>query len=392
MRIAIFSDTFFPQANGVVTVIWQSALALGELGHEVCIVSISNEISRVSLERKLNDRIKIINLPSLPFFGYKGERFTFPLGWSIRQIKRFKPDIIHSHTSFGVGWEAIFCAKILKIPLVGTHHTFFDHYLKHINLDFEIVKKLSWKFFIAYFKYCDLLLSPSQALKDEFKKKGMNKPIEVIFNPTDIDFFIPPENEEYKKSLKQKYGIVDKSIIYMGRLSYEKSIDQVISAFAIVNKKKPQVKLMILGDGPEKTILEKLSAQLDLQHSVEFIGRYNHDQALIDLLNANDIFVTASKSENLPVSLLEAMACGLPIVAVDERGIPEVVKNKLNGYIVQADQPALLAKKIIELLEDKDIDKFANASRELAKRYSSSTYAKNLEKHYAILINKYNKQ
>jgi len=388
MRIAIFSDTFFPQANGVVTVVWQSALALSDLGHEVCIVSISSEESRASLERKLNDKIRIINLPSLPFFGYKGERITMPLGWSFRKVRKFKPDIIHSHTSFGVGWEAIFCAKILKIPLVGTHHTFFDHYLKHISLDFEIVKKLSWKFFIAYFNYCDLLLSPSQALKDEFKNKGMDKPIKVIFNPTDVDFFMPPASEQCKKELKKKYKIADKTIVYMGRLSYEKSIDQVIQAFALVNKRIPEVRLMILGDGPEKSILKKMCKECDLSDRVDFIGRYNHDEELIGRLGASDIFVTASKSENLPVSLLEAMACGLPIVAVDEKGIPEVVKNNLNGYIVQADQPDLLAEKIIQLLTDKDIAKFAYASRELVKKYSSSAYAKNLEKYYSELIHK----
>lgn len=385
MRIAIFSDTFFPQRNGVVTVVYQSALALSKLGHEVCIVVISSE-TESNLKNKLNDKIEIINLPSLPFFGYKGERISFPLGLALRKIKKFKPDVIHVHTSFGVGWEAVICAKFLKIPLIGTHHTFFDYYLKHVKLDFNLVKWISWKYIVAHFNRCDLLLSPSQALSDELIAKGLKTPSSVILNPTDINFFVPVESDKQKQKLKRRYNLPGKSIVYMGRVSYEKSIDQVIKSFALVNKQKPETRMMILGQGPEKSNLEKLCRELNLEDKIIFTGRYDHDNELLDLLHANDIFVTACKNENLPVAVLEAMASGLPVVAVREKGLIEVVSDNLNGYLVEADSPELLAEKIVQLLDDKEINRFALASRELTYKYSPQEFAKNLESYYKNLI------
>lgn len=387
MRIAIFSDTYYPSANGVVTVVHQSAQALAEAGHKVAIVTISSHTEK-KLKEITAGKFEIIKLPSLPFWGYKGERLTLPLGSAWLKIKKFKPEIIHSHTPFAVGWEAVLCAKALKIPLVGTHHTFFDHYLKHIKLDYQWAKKLfSWKYVNIYYNFCDLILSPSEALSKQLIANGLSKPIKVIFNPTDTEFFRSPADS--KSELKKKADINGASIVYMGRVSYEKSIDQVIKAFAHLQKQMPKLTLMIMGDGPEKNKLKKLSLELGLDKKIIFTGRYSHDNALLDLLCANDIFVTASKSENMPVSILEAMSCGLPVVAAAAKGIPEIVKNNQNGLLTEPDQPEMLAEKIKELLNDNQkIKEFSAAARKFTLKFSKDNFIKNLEINYSKLIKK----
>jgi len=389
MKIAIFSDTFFPSTNGVVSVVHQSAQTLASLGHQVIIVTVSTHTNK-ELKKITQGKFEIIRLPSLPFWGYRGERFTLPLGVAWLKLKRFKPEIIHSHTPFAVGWEAVICAKALKIPLVGTHHTFFDHYLRHIKLDYVWAKKLfSWKYVIAYYNCCDLILSPSQSLAQQLSANGLKKPIEVIFNPTDTDFFQSPVESDKKRELKNRAGIKGKSIVYMGRVSYEKSIDQVIQAFALAQKQVPDLVLMILGDGPEKNNLKILAKELGLKDKIIFSGKYVHNQALIDLLCANDLFVTASKSENMPVSLLEAMACGLPVIAANANGNPEIVKDNLNGLLVAPDNPEQLALKIVGLIKNHEqIKNFSLAARKFTLQYSMINFTKTLENNYIKLINK----
>jgi len=384
MKIAIFSDTFFPRINGVANMVRLLAKSLAEAGHEVFIFTIS-QYSQKSLNNLINaeKNLTVITLPSVPTPIYKGERLTLPIGLSLRFLKKIKPDVIHVHTPFTVGLEAILAAKILKIPLIGTHHTFYDYYLKHVKLDYNWAKKISWKYTVFYYNHCDLILNPSQLLTDTMIAEGLKKPAGVLRNFIETDFFKPVANKQTKLRLKDKFGIKGKSITYMGRLSYEKNIDQVIKAFALALKTQPNLKLMLIGDGPERNNLEKLAEKLGIKNNVIFTG-FLQGENLLSALQTNDVFVTASKSENMPLSVIEAMAVGLPCVAVKEKGLPELIKDGYNGFLVEADKPEELTEKILKLLtQPKLLEKFSAASRLLALEYSK-------EKITQKLINIYN--
>ncbi len=376
MRLAIFSDTFFPdQINGTAHAAFQNAKMMESLGHEVMVFTVSGGQASNHLHDKY--KFQVIHTPSLPLPGYTAERFTLPpMSFVSAQVKEFKPDIIHTHTPFAMGWEAATSAKKLGVPLVGTHHTFFDHYLKHIKLDYNWFKKPSWKILVKYYNQCDLVLSPSKALAQQLWESGLTKPVQVFSNAVDTDFFHPSFVRHP----------APRTLIYMGRVSYEKSIDQVLQAFDLIHKAIPQSHLVIVGDGPERAKLEELTDKLGLTGNVEFTGMVKgHD--LVTRLQTADVFVTASKSENQPLSLLEAMACGLPVVGVDALGVPEVVKNNENGFIVKPDEPPAFAQKCIELLSKPElVQKFSSASRELALNYSETSVAKKLIKIYEDLL------
>ncbi|MFA6171248.1 MAG: glycosyltransferase [Patescibacteria group bacterium] len=385
MKIAIFSDTYFPQVNGVASVARQTAVNLSEAGHEVAVFTVSQE-PEAELNRKLGNRFKVILLPSLPFWAYSDYRITLPASFSLKKVKKFQPDIIHVQTPFGAGWEGVLCSKLLKVPLVGTHHTFYDYYLKHIKLDYKIPKKLSWKYTAGFYNRCDLVLNPSRVLNDQLKENGLTKPSLVLPNPIDTVFFKPAATEEEKKSVKKEFGVGGRVVSYMGRVSYEKSIDQAIKAFSIASGKLEDAKMMIIGDGPERENLERLVKKLKLGDKVIFTS-YLFGGQLLKALQAADVFITASKSENQPVSVLEAMACGLPIVAVSAEGLPEIVNDGKNGFLAKPDKPEEMAEKIILIMRDSKLkNKFSQNSREIALRFSNKIITEKLIGHYSSLL------
>ena len=229
MNIALFTDTFIPQVNGVANTVFRTAQGLTDLGHNVCVYTISEHKSHV-LNTMAGKKIKVFTLPSTSALVYKGERISLPIGLSIKHMRKFQPDIIHVHTPFAVGLEAIWCTKKLNVPLVGTHHTFFDHYLKHVYLDYKWAKKFSWQYTVWYYNKCKMVLSPTVSLADGLKQNGLKSPVEILPNPVDTNLFCPKPEKTAGKNL-----------IYMGRVSYEKSIDQVIKTTAIVAEKIPDV-------------------------------------------------------------------------------------------------------------------------------------------------------
>lgn len=384
MRIAIFTDTFFPLINGVAYTAYQSAEYLVEMGHEVIVVTAMDSENKKVL--KQNKKFEVVFSSSMPLGFYPKERMALPFDPIVfKKLKKFKPDIIHSHTPFSVGWSAVLVAKTLHVPLVGTHHTFYDHYLKYVMLDHSVGKKLSWKYTVFYYNFCDLVLSPSQSLADELIKNGLKKPTQIFRNAIDTNFF-EPIRPEIKKELKNKFGLGDFSIVYVGRLSYEKSVDVVLKAFALINKANPKISLLIGGDGPERKNLEELAKELKIENQTKFVG-FVREQMWLEVFQSADVFMTASKSENMPLTIIEAMSAGLPVVAVGEKGVVEIVKDGESGFLSMADDIDDLAKNVLRLESDISLrGRMSTTARTLALKYSYEAIGKDLANIYSKLI------
>jgi len=371
MKIAIFSDTFPPQTNGVANVAYQSARMLADLGHQVMIFTVAKKFGNNSRFTQ-SKNFKIVRLPSLPALVYPGERFTIPLGISLPYLRKFKPDIIHVHTPLLVGTEGLLASKILRIPLIGTHHTFYDHYLKHLKLDYNWMKKLSWKLTAGFYNRCDFVVSPSAEMIKDMKKIGLKAEADILRNSIDIETFKPAANKKEKDAAKKHFGIKGQSVCFMGRLSYEKSIDQVVRAFVKMLEKIPDLKLMLIGDGPERKKLEKLVCDLNIKDKVIFTG-FLYKQDLARALKANDVFLSACKNEVMPLAALEAMAVKLPLVTVKEKGLSElaILEDGKNGYFCKTDNPQDMAEKALKILSNSRLAaKFSKESRLKAEEYS----------------------
>jgi glycosyltransferase involved in cell wall biosynthesis len=389
MNIALWSDTFPPQVNGVASVTRDLAAALAEEGHNVMVFTVTRGSALPAADRTPFAVHKIPSF-SLPKFIYSGDSFSvaiIPGPRTIGALKKFKPDILHAHTPFLAGWSAVIAKKMLGVPLVGTHHTFYDDYLKHVKMDYPIGRAFSWKVMVAYYNRADAVTSPSRALGDMLRQHGLKQPLHIIPNPADTEFFTPAPTPAARQRSKERFGAGKHAIVYMGRVSYEKDIDQAIAAFAIVARDISDATLMVIGDGPERKRLEAASRKLPCADRIIFTGMLRGD-ALRDALRANDIFLTASRSENMPVSILEAMACGLPIASVRAKGIPEIVQHGVNGFLAEPGRPDLLAQAITTLLSSHDHAAHRAASRKLAEQYSKKSIARQNIALYRDIIEK----
>lgn len=386
MKIAIFTDTFFPQVNGVVRVVDLSARGLAGLGYEVIVVAPSSETDADIAARKLGYRV--VRVPSMPMPLYPGERLSWGSKNLDRVIGAFKPDILHVHTPFLVGRIARKAKGRLGIPLVGTHHTFFDHYLKYIGLDIERIRELSWKFTVGFYNHCDLNLLPTKALLDAMVSHGLATATRILKNPVETALFEPFETEEQRKAHKKQAGYSGPTMVYMGRLAYEKSLDDVVSALAIARTKVPDLRLIMVGDGPDRARLEANVRSQGLSGVVDFVG-IKHGTRLRDEIRIHDVFVTAATSENMPVSVLEAMSAGLPVAAVAALGMPEIVLDGTTGLLAPVGDISKLAENIVRIVTSPALRaEFSRAAHQMANEHKPATIAKTLATEYASLYAK----
>jgi glycosyltransferase involved in cell wall biosynthesis len=356
MKIAIFSDNFYPEISGISDSIIATAQELARMGHQVCFFvpnySEKNyKTAGIASKREidLGENIQICRFSSLPFpTATNQSRFVIPSFHCWLKVRKFKPDIIHTNLFFGVGLEALLAAKILGIPLVGTNHTAITEFVRYSPIKGKWAEKLSLKYVNWYYGKCTFLSAPSKSVFDEMMKFGFKKNHEVISNPIDTEAYGLGADYE-KEKLKNKFGISDKTVVYAGRFAPEKDIDVIIRAMALVKEKIPSVTLAMAGHGASLGDIKKLAIDLGIEKNIKFQGTLNRFD-LADLYRASEIFAITSTSETQSMTLIQAMACGVATIGVRARALPEYLKG--NGIIVEPGDYKTLAEKIIYLLEN----------------------------------------
>jgi len=386
MKIAIFSDNFYPELSGVADSIIKLAAELSKLGHEICFFVPrygARDYQMVNLparELDLGENIKIKRLFSLPAsFAGAQSRLVLPL-FSGRLFKEFKPDIIHSQLFFGTGLEALLLAKLNKLPLIGTNHTSIADFVPG-----NFAKKQSLKYAAWYYNCCDFVTAPSQSVFEDMNRSGFNKPYEVISNPIATDIFYSSAEKEGNKN---KFGLSGNTVIYAGRLSPEKNIEVIIRAAALVKRKISDINLAIAGSGKSEKELRRLVQGLDLEKQVKFFGTVSKEN-LAKLYQVSEIFAIASASETQSMTLMQAMACGLPAIVVNARALPEYVNDK-NGFVVKPGDHEAMAEKIVLCLKNKELrQRLGCGAAEFAKQFSAPEIAKKWEKLYEKMISEH---
>lgn len=359
MRICLFTDSFLPYISGVSTAVFNQANELAARGNEVSIFHPrAKRCDRLDTVPGLDPSIQTFDLPlSVPVSGVPMLRFSIPLFlYTYRRLKRADPDVIHVHSEFGCGLEGMLLGRWKRVPVIGTFHTFFaePEYLKQFRIpNFEITRKAMWKYSVSFYNRCCHIVSPSKSVREHLIARGMRRPATLMSNGIDkIDFRPREDLDAYRRSL----GIDDFAFIYVGRISPEKSLDIVLKAFSETLKSNPRAKLVIVGNGPSDAALDQQIPELGLTDNVVRTGRIERDQLMKDNVPLlGDVFVTASKTENQPVSLLEAMAFGLPMIGPRAKGIPELVQDGVDGIIFESDNVREMADAMTRLMEDKTL-------------------------------------
>ena len=359
MRICLFTDSFLPYISGVSTAVFNQANELAARGHEVSIFHPrAKRCDRLDTVPGLDPSIRTFGLPlSVAVSGVPKLRFSVPLFLhTYRRLKRADPDLIHVHSEFGCGLEGMLLGRWKGVPVIGTFHTFFaePEYLKQFRIpNFEITRKAMWKYSVSFYNRCCHIVSPSKSVRQHLIARGMRRPVTLMSNGIDrIDFRPREDVDAYRRS----WGIDDFAFIYVGRISPEKSLDIVLKAFRETLKSNSRAKLVIVGNGPFDTALDQQIPELGLTDNVVRTGRIERDQLMKDNVPLlGDVFVTASKTENQPVSLLEAMAFGLPMIGPRAKGIPELVQDGVDGIIFESDNIKEMAEAMTRLMEDETL-------------------------------------
>lgn len=376
MRIGIFTDTYPPYINGVSTSIVMLQRALEKKGHEVFIVTVNAD----NMSYKYENENKIIRIPGIPI-GIFDYRLTgiYPLR-AIEKIRKWNLDVIHSHTEFGVGTFARIIAKQFDIPIVHTYHTMYEDYVHYITKGyFDGTSKKIVEYLTKF--YCDRttkeLIVPTKKTYDLFKQKyHVERNIHII--PTGIEverFYRENFEEEELTSLKLRLGFSkdDFIILFVGRMGKEKSVDVLIDAQKEIVKKYPHAKLLLIGDGPYLSDFKLQAKRLKIEDKVVCLGKVPWDEIPMYYC-LGDVFVTASKTETQGLTVVEAMAASLPVVAIDDESFNTVIVDGLNGRLFKNKRGyRTMIEGLIENEEERE--KMSKQARVSAEIHSSKYFA-----------------
>ncbi len=390
MRIGIFTDTYPPFINGVSTSIKMLENALRKMGHKVFIVTVNPDSMTYQVEK--NGRV--IRMPGIPIGIYDYRLTSFYSIRAMKKIKKWNLDVIHTHTEFGVGTFARVIGKQFKIPVVHTYHTMYEDYVHYITKGYFMEAGKTIVKYLTKF-YCDKtiqeLIVPTKKTYDLFKLKyKYDRNVHII--PTGIEierFYREKINKNKLIEIKNKLNLKDDDIVvlFVGRIAREKDVAFLINNHKELVKKNKNCKLLIVGDGPDLEEYKKLVIKNKIEKNVIFTGKVPWEEVPFYYALA-DIFTTASHTETQGLTVVEAMAANLPVVALDDESFRNTVISDLTGYLFKKKSDYL--KQMTKLIQDKSLrETMGNQGRINSETYSSKYFAERVLSVYKLSINNY---
>ena len=415
MKIVISTDVYYPMINGVAVFSRNLAAGLKKRGHQVMVLAPSIT-GRFGVEKDEDYGFTVVRLKSKRMYLYPDQIEKVPkdkkvLGVKVPQlvyknglhvsynpyldIKRvlddFKPDIIHDQTPGPLALAVFRYAKKRNIPIVSTDHAYPDNLTQQVKLP-ELAKKpinaAMNAYFMSFLRRSEYATMPTeQAIADLVPKnrRFFKVPVEALSNGIDLSRFA---KGRANSEIYEKYDIPKKApiVLYVGRVDPEKSLDVLMNAFARVIQKIPEAHIVIVGDGTAREKLEKIATKNGFADHAHFTGRVVGDD-LPQLYRTGTMFAITSKTETQSIVLMEAMASGLPAVAVKAGAVPELVQHGKNGYIYEPDDEESVARGITRILSDPELrEKMSSeAVKRIAKHDISHTLTR-MEEIYNIVL------
>jgi len=367
MRILFITASYLPVTNGVTYHISSIKKALEGLGHKVYVLAPSFPGYR-------DNEKGVIRFPSFPNPIIKSYPVGIPLV-SLSKIKKLKPDIIHTHHPFYIGRYASQLAEKLSIPLFFSAHTQYEKYLNYyFPQGYKLTSKIVARDIIKLAKKCDKIICPSQNTKNRVEQIGIKNTI-LIHNGVENTFL----NKPRKKSVKQP------TLIFTGRLEKEKNPLFLIKVAGELIKTIPNFKLIVIGSGSLFNQFQERLFHFKLSENVIVTGEVARS-LLPDIYKAAHLFITPSTSEVMPLSIIEAAASGLPVIALKNSNLEDLVIDERTGYILNAN-PRLIAEKITNIFSnEKLLSRLSNNSFKHSQNFSVDKTAEKLLELYKKAI------
>lgn len=375
MRIGIFTETYTPYISGLVTSEIMLKKALEKQGHEVYVVTANLE----SFKYDYDEKERVLKIPGIPTGIYDSRLSSIYPVRAVNKIKSWNLDVIHSQTEFAIGTFARLFAKQYNIPLVHTYHTMYEDYIYYITKGyFERSSKKLLEYFTKF--YCETtateLIVPTHKTYKLFKEKyKFEKNINIIPTGIEVERFYDENIDNNELKELRKTLNIDKDdfiLLFVGRLAEEKNIEFLIKAEKKLKEQNNNIKLLIVGDGPDKEKYEKDAESLGLADNIIFTGKAAWED-MPYYYHLADIFVTASKTETQGLTIIEAMASNVVPVCMRDEAFSSMVTEELDGLFFETEKEYV--DHIMRLYNNpKELEKFDKQARIQAETYSSKYY------------------
>jgi len=355
MKIGLVTACYKPLINGVTHMVSLMKDYLEDAGHEVTVFTLGEP-------DPAGEEAGVVRSPGIPV-GDTGYYFGFRYSSHAQELLR-QMEIIHCHHLF---MSVEMAHRYGRCPIVYTNHTRYDLYTgAYTALPQPAADAIMRQVWPDFTDYCDVVVTPSESVRRVMLEFGVRRPIEVIENGIELDRF----HNTVREAARSRLQITAEKtrLIYVGRLSSEKNLETLLAQFAIVQNILPEVELILVGKGPARDDLKKLAQELDIAASVRFTGPVPYED-VPHWLAAADMFVTASLSEVHPLTVIEAMAAGLPIVAPASPGITDTVKSAKMGLLTDYPDGGLAAGMAALILNPEIRRQMGRAAREGSCHY-----------------------
>ncbi len=348
MNIVMFTNTYTPHVGGVARSIESFAKEYRRRGHRTLVVA-------PEFPGMPENETDLVRIPAIQKFNGSDFSLVLPLsGLLTEKMNKFQPDIVHAHHPYLLGVTALRIARYRDLPLVFTHHTRYEEYSHYVPGDSPVLRRFIVEAATQFANLADLVIAPSESIKKLLYERAVCTPIEVV--PTGV--FVENFSHGDGEGVRRKLNIPPDGYVvgHLGRLAPEKNIEFLARSVAEFIRKEEagetRCYFLVIGTGPEEQVIRKIFQNEDLHSRLHTLGALQRGD-LADALAAMDVFAFSSKSETQGMVVTEAMAAGLPVVALDASGVREVVRDADNGRLLR---------------EDASIDEFAEALSWMANR------------------------
>jgi glycosyltransferase involved in cell wall biosynthesis len=392
MKIAMLGQSYPPMVSGASLFFCHLAEAMAARGHEVLVLAASDQ---GKCYRQHQGDLNIIRLRSYPNPERVGQRWLF---WPARAIQaslnQFRPEIIHLHDPFQMAYFSLKYSRKFNIPCVINIHglpSMVSAHLPDLPGAHDFLEKGLWSYATWLIRLFDAAITPTETISNLVARRtGVRT--QVISYGLDVNTFHPgPLHIRLNADLRNEFGIPDQApiILHTGRLDADKNVKAVIQAAAktIHHLSEKNIHLLIVGDGTEKPDLIHLAKELNISECSHFPGYITDPVKLSAIYRMADLFVTASEIETQGLVLLEAAACGLPLVAVNASAIPEIVTDGINGFLTQPGEVDAMADRMVAILQDTNLsERMGKASQEVSLAHDFNHTVEAYEKCYISMI------
>ncbi|HAC62242.1 MAG TPA: glycosyl transferase [Cyanothece sp. UBA12306] len=370
MRVALFTETFLPKIDGIVTRLRHTVEHLQRNGDQVLVFCPDGGVRE-------HKGAKVHGVKGMPLPLYPELKLAIPTPSVGRALEKFKPDVIHVVNPAVLGLGGIYYAKTMSIPLLASYHTHLPQYLQHYGLG--SLEGLLWELLKLAHNQAQLNLCTSTAMVEALETRGIER-LDLWQRGVDTEMFQPHLASQQMRSRLSGGHPESPLLLYVGRVSPEKQIDQIKPVLEAI----PDARLAIVGDGPYRETLEEHFAGTQ----TNFVG-YLQGLELAAAFASSDAFIFPSRTETLGLVLLEAMAAGCPVVAANSGGIPDIVTDGVNGYLFEPTDPdgAIIATQRL-LAAKEEREKLRSNARLEAERWSWSEATAQLRNYYLKTLNK----